>query len=103
MEFLDTQSDIEGWRKISKIKDNRGSAVWNIIKAYLQAEFASANASEKEIENVCKRLLGIIQTSFFTFGKNGVPMYQIKTITESPEFKKILKNTINEYKQPKKI
>ncbi len=94
MEFLDTQSDVEGWRPISKIRDNRGKSVWNIIKSYLETEFAKTGATLKEVENVCKQLLKIIQTSFFTLGENGVPMYQMKTITESPEFKKILNSTV---------
>ena len=91
MEFLDSQSDIDGWRKISKLKDNRTTSVWNIIKTYLSAEFTTAGATTKEIENVCKQLLKIIQTSFFDVA---VPSYQIKVITETPEFKKILKNNV---------
>lgn len=105
MEFLDNQNTIEGWRDIKKLKTNRSTAVWQIIKAHLNDQFNQLNATEKERENICKRLVKMIQTTFFDCAEvvkqgeeivgykmksDGVPSYQMKVITESPEFKKIL-------------
>ena len=108
IEALDGMDTIPGWRDIKKMKDNRTSSVWKIIDTYLDAEFRVATQSTKERENICKRILKMIQTTFFdcvtvsedgkSFGvkQDGVPLYQMKVITESPEFKKLLKVKISQ-------
>ena len=104
-EYLDTAAQQEGWKDLSKMKENRTKSVWMVIRNYMQDDLVKFGATEKEAENICKQLLKIIQTSFFQLGEKGVPQYQIKVITESPEFKKVLKanvtaQTINRYLPP---
>lgn len=94
-EYLDTAEPIEGWKDISKIKENRKNSAWKIIDDHLDVQFKSAGATIKQREVIAKRLLKLIAETFFASSKaDAVPSYQVKVITESPEFKKILKSSV---------
>ena len=101
-EFLDYTEPKQGWKDISKTKENRKNSVWKIIEDYLDPQLGVVKATTKQRELICKKILKIIQTSFFDISK-GVPQYQVKVITESPEFKKILKEYVTESRMTRYI
>lgn len=90
-QFLMAQNNKDGWKDLTKFKESKGKAVHNIVKNYLTTELNGVGATEKEQENICKKLVDMISTTFF---EPKAPAYQIKVIKSSPEFKKVLKKHI---------
>lgn len=83
-QFLDMQANIDGWKDLSKRKESRKEAPFQIIKKYLDEELKALKASNKDVENICKKLLSLVSEAFFA---PNVPLYLRKVITGTSEFK----------------
>lgn len=90
-QFLETQETKEGWKDLTKFKESRAKATHRVIRDYLDEELGQAKATEKQSETIAKQLLNLIITTFFDLS---TPLYQIKVISGSAEFKKVLKSKI---------
>ena len=90
-QFLETQETEEGWKDLTKFKESRAKATHRVIRDYLDEELGQAKATEKQSETIAKHLLNLIITTFFDLS---TPIYQIKVISGSAEFKKVLKSKI---------
>ena len=95
MEYLDGVNTQQGWRDISKIKQNRSTATWKVIFTYLDSNggLSGLQATEAEKEQMCKQLVKVISWAFFP--AENTPKYMFEAVTASAEFKKVLKKNVH--------
>ena len=94
-QFLEDQPNIPGWKDLDKFKESRKKALHKVILEHFEKALDAVNIapkpSNKEKEIISKQLIPFIASTYFA---TDVPLYQVKIITASPEFKKILNTAV---------
>ena len=92
-EYLDTAQNIEGYKDLTKYKDNRSKQTWMLILNHINGALTDAKFTPRIKERLCKLILNSIAENIFFDGMADDD--QKALIIKSPQFKKTLHSFIS--------